>query len=354
MTVVDRFAKGSVAVIRSVEIKLLRGIREGRLDDLTPLTVLVGPNGSGKSTVLEALMIGTYAPVADAVIRMVDRRWELDKGIRWLHWMGAGHDEALIKVITASGSKRLVQLSVLESAEHVGIQCVVTPDKEGPTTVTIQQPRRDPAVPPAIRVKKEEYRVKGQEGPPLDEVRDVRFIDLSINRPEQSLDQLYTEAAEAGRRHEVFAIARDLLPTLEDIEILAPGGQPVLYLSFANRSVPAALAGDGIRLILRLAFELAARKKGLVLIEEPEIHMHPGAIRQVARVLVAAVRREIQVVLTTHSLELIDALMAASSAADLDQLSLFQLKLDAGILKSSHLSGPEVASARSVIEDDLR
>ena len=50
---------GEVAtVIRSLEIQNLRGIHDGKLDELTPLVVLVGPNGSGKSTVLDALFIG--------------------------------------------------------------------------------------------------------------------------------------------------------------------------------------------------------------------------------------------------------------------------------------------------------
>jgi len=39
-------------VIKKITIKKLRGIREGMLADLEPLTILVGPNGSGKSTVL--------------------------------------------------------------------------------------------------------------------------------------------------------------------------------------------------------------------------------------------------------------------------------------------------------------
>ncbi len=45
-------------MIRSVEIKGLRGIQEGKLDDFTPLVILVGTNGSGKSTVLDAMLIG--------------------------------------------------------------------------------------------------------------------------------------------------------------------------------------------------------------------------------------------------------------------------------------------------------
>ncbi len=115
-----------------------------------------------------------------------------------------------------------------------------------------------------------------------------------------------------------------------------------------------------------------------MLLEEPEVHMHPGAIRQCARAILAAMRRKIQIVLSTHSLELIDALVGESSDADLRQLSLYRLQLQAGVpklpprpeggpglgsweivklagtLKSSRLSGPDVAFARTEIQDDLR
>src|SRR5208282_3857926 len=119
-------------------------------------------------------------------------------------------------------------------------------------------------------------------------------------------------------------------------------------------SVPATLVGDGIQSLLRLSLELAASGGGGALLEEPEVHQHPGAIRQSARAILAAVRRQIQVILTTHSLELIDAILAESSDEDLAQLSLFRLQLENGTLKSSRLSGSDIAFSRAQIEDDLR
>jgi AAA15 family ATPase/GTPase len=123
---------------------------------------------------------------------------------------------------------------------------------------------------------------------------------------------------------------------------------------FADYSVPVTLAGDGIQSLLRLSLELAASGGGAALLEEPEVHQHPGAIRQSARAILAAVRRQIQVMLTTHSLELIDALLAESSDQDLARFSLYRLQLQDGNLKSSRLPGPDVAFSRSEIEDDLR
>ena len=49
--------KRRLIVIKSVEIKNLRGISDGKLGGRAPLSILVGPNGCGKSTVLDALHI---------------------------------------------------------------------------------------------------------------------------------------------------------------------------------------------------------------------------------------------------------------------------------------------------------
>ena len=145
-----------------------------------------------------------------------------------------------------------------------------------------------------------------------------------------------------------------MFPGVSNVEILTEHGEPILHFDFAEYSVPASLAGDGIQSLLRLSLELAASGGGVALLEEPEVHQHPGAIRRSARAILAAVRRGIQVVLTTHSLELIDALLAESSDQDLDRLSLYRLQLQDGVLTSSRLPGRDIAFARSEIEDDLR
>jgi predicted ATPase len=90
------------------------------------------------------------------------------------------------------------------------------------------------------------------------------------------------------------------------------------------------------------------------LLEEPEVHQHPGAIRQTARAILAAVRRGIQVILTTHSLELIDALQGECLDADLARLSLYRLQLKDGILTHSRVAGPDIAFQRTTVEVDLR
>ncbi len=190
--------------------------------------------------------------------------------------------------------------------------------------------------------------------PPLEGVPDVLFVGPFPKQRLRPLHELYSDMVRQGLREQVNVIHGDLIPGLHHLEVLTERGTPVLNLVFAGRAVPAILAGDGIALLLRFGFELATQAGGVVLMEEPEVHMHPGAIRQCARAILAAVRRKIQIVLSTHSLELIDALLAESLDQDLARLSLYRLQLQDGALQSSRLAGPDIAFARSEIEDDLR
>ncbi len=50
-------------MIRSLTIHRFRGIREGVLDDLGKLNVLIGPNNSGKTSILELLYLGGLSGV---------------------------------------------------------------------------------------------------------------------------------------------------------------------------------------------------------------------------------------------------------------------------------------------------
>jgi energy-coupling factor transporter ATP-binding protein EcfA2 len=323
----------------------LRGIRAGSLTNFTPLIVLVGPNGSGKSTILDALLIAANPRPPEGIGQAVERREGLIAGARWLLWKAGNEGRAEITVRTDSGVRTCIVSIAGLSEDHTSIAGkVLDRDEAG---------RASESDITTVFQRKQPYGASGYFQP-LDGVSEVRFLDPRAAGLRAPLHQLYTRVVEQGLQKDVVATIRTLIPAIVDMQILAEGDVPVVYLIFSGYALPAVLAGDGIRLLLHLTCELATRPGGLVLMEEPEVHLHPGAIRQCARAILAAVRRNIQIVLSTHSLELMDALLGESSDADLAQLSLYRLQLQAGTLKSSRLSGPDVAFSRSQIEDDLR
>lgn len=331
-------------MIQSVEIKGLRGIREGDLTGLTPLVVLVGPNGSGKSTVLESALIGGSPTPVDAIIEVVRRHEAGGHGPRWLLWRAGRKGPSHTKVTSNADTWQTCGLTIDQARPEIDTLIQFTISRKDGRNRTGQVFWRN-------------AKLEGRPHPdyvPLQEINEVRLVEAYPTEFQKPIDNLYTKAVEQGRRNDAIGIVTEVFPEVTNVEILTENGKPILHFVFADYSVPATLCGDGIQSLLRLSLELAASGGGVALLEEPEVHQHPGAIRQSAKAIIAAVRRNIQVILTTHSLELIDALVTESLDKDLEQMSLYRLVLQDGILKHSRVNGPDIAFQRTTVEVDLR
>jgi hypothetical protein len=68
-----RASEGAI-LIASVSIENFRGVREGGVEGLAPISILVGPNNTGKSTVLEAIAATGYGQRLDEVVTLLLRR----------------------------------------------------------------------------------------------------------------------------------------------------------------------------------------------------------------------------------------------------------------------------------------
>ncbi|MFL5344332.1 MAG: AAA family ATPase [Hyalangium sp.] len=347
-----------------MEIKNLRGIREGALKDLTPLTVLVGPNSSGKSTVLDALLMGASNSPGDSVGQAVGRRSTRDADARWLLWRQGQDGVTTLMVLGHQGQyRRHCSLVWRSEVPNDLIARLRELGRESPFSciearLSLFNPSQQVSAWTAFAADNSyEYKQSPEFLPQYHQrvESEVSFVDMRGVGLGTPLAQLYTESVTQGRREDVLELLKVIVPGLRNLEILVSHRlQPVLHLVFSDKSVPVALAGDGIRSMLRLSLELASRGRGVVLVEEPEVHQHPKALQQSAKILLASVRRGLQVVLATHSMELIDALLLEATQDDLQNLSTYRLKLEDGVLASSRLDGDRMAFARGQIEEDLR
>ena len=336
-------------VISSVEITRLRGIREGKLDNLTPLVVLVGPNGCGKSTVLDALLIGAMRDNLEELARAVQRHRGVKYGARWLFWKTGSEGASQVTVGISDTARRhftLVPKSA-DDGQRLDIE------------IEVRQPREN--LSDAIRSVVSQFGpgnnlecVSWNSAPLSAEFPHVRLFEGHREDPKRPLHRLFSEAVTQGGLEQAKAIITDLASDVTDVPLASEVDDPLVFFSYGNRGVPAALSGDGLYSLLRLSLELATHPNGTVLLEEPEVHQHPGAIRQSVRAILAAVRRDIQVVITTHSLELIDSILAEATEEDIERLSLYRLELENGRLISNRMPGSDVAFSRTEIESDLR
>jgi len=127
-----------------------------------------------------------------------------------------------------------------------------------------------------------------------------------------------------------------------------------VYIIFRDGAVPASLVGDGFQSICQTLFGVSAVRNGVALVEEPETYLHPAAICVIAAALVK-VAAHTQLFVTTHSLELIDALIRASVADGVeDRLALYNVALRDRQLAHVRYRGDTLESARFYVERDLR
>src|SRR5581483_11622425 len=91
---------------------------------------------------------------------------------------------------------------------------------------------------------------------PLDDVPEAHLVEAYPASFQRPLHELYTKVVQHGRRKQALGIISEVFPGVSNVEILTENGEPILHFVFADYSVPATLAGDGIQSLLRLSLEL--------------------------------------------------------------------------------------------------
>ncbi|MCB9529478.1 MAG: AAA family ATPase [Myxococcales bacterium] len=317
---------------------------------LEPLNVLIGPNGSGKSNLVEAL----------AVLRAVPG--DLTLPIR----RGGGVDDWLWRGPKVSASAELQAVFTAGVVSGAAVRYRIEFGSEGSSFVVLDE-RLEEAK--AARGKKKPYFYFGYEGerPMLNNARagGRQLERASIDRRQSVLSQRkdpenYPEVAGAAEllgqiqiyrswsfgpdaplraacpadvrtdrlledfsnlparllalqrdpptRRRLVALLGELAPGYDDYTVIPEGGALHLYVTEGERNVSAHRLSDGtLRYLCLLAILLDPGPARLVVIEEPELGLHPDVLPTLRDLMVEASAR-VQLVVTTHSTQLVDAM----------------------------------------------
>jgi predicted ATPase len=101
-------------------------------------------------------------------------------------------------------------------------------------------------------------------------------------------------------------VLKNLRPLLEELgvtpkPVLRAGVYEVEVCSWTGKCAPISMAPSGVREVLSVALALFYPGHINVFVEEPEAHLHPRALRHLARLIARAVNDGKRVLVTTHS-----------------------------------------------------
>jgi hypothetical protein len=298
-------------MIEQIRLSRYRGYSRFQAN-LLPHAFLVGPNSAGKSTIIEALTL------AEKCLRLARRRApsvkiRLDQGYRRGYVIPSpqadelddpvryefGTDEACVSVTWSTGASlhmlwpeedeygRTEGVFWLESVPGTQAEFKSVRDRFTPIFVVPVVTPLDP-----IEELKSETYVKDKVG-----------SRLASRHFRNNLRIMKTE----GRLADFKEFVEPWLPelNLQDIEFIAAVNRLALFYTERQSRVPkeVAWAGDGLQIWLQLLWHLyRAQGSPTIVLDEPEVYLHPDLQRRLVRLLEFM---DSQVIMASHSSEVI-------------------------------------------------
>jgi energy-coupling factor transporter ATP-binding protein EcfA2 len=336
-------------LFKSLHIEAYRGLRDLRLDGLGGVNVLVGPNNSGKSSVLESVallarpldmrqwvtILRARDPGRLAENRLISLRWCFPQFDSPPSAIGEEADDAYLY----EGDIRMRAAGQLQVRElHIHCEEVVA-------ELTQQQVERQRR---RVRNLEEDSSGAFHRGTKLTTVaklhgrlvedteeivfwEDDFFVAKRNAQPWAAKVELLTATSfneasplirqvhrlQFGKYHPAaLEILRGFDPLVRGFAIgSSRGTRPTVYVDHERfGAMPLMAFGEGMRRALSLVVAATAAEGGILLVDEIEVGIHYSALTKLFPILLRTCHEfNVQLFVTTHSLEAIDAILASET-----------------------------------------
>ena len=293
------------------------------------LTVLIGPNGTGKSSVLQALLLLKQSVGKDHLILQgdcINLSGPNDLMPNFLPMDPATYGEIKITLNPdrdKSGSNFWAaynrNLRLLDPEE---IELLITIDVPGSSSPFGRILSLLTYVPAIRGFSQPKYNLGAN-----------RFRQLPLNlRFDGQEEQLATNLVYSRASEEKLSKAMERVTETGIRAEMVPNNSVAIKSLTASGTANIVTEGSGTNaLILPFHQLLEANKGATVLIEEPEIHLHPRAQADLAEVMAETAKAEDkQIIMTTHSEHLVERLLllVAEGSLSPDDLAIYSFSRD--------------------------
>lgn len=321
--------------IKDIALENFRGIRTLRIESLGRVNVLLGNNNSGKSSLLEAMLILMGANKPSLPLEMnINRNYNgisEDDFAMFFHGLDTNTQIRMHAAFSDSTSRTLnisyfrsevgeIDASEMQKAEtpllqqwNYGLEFVYNDDG---------LEKRSTVVYDAV---KKTIRSDSSEKSPSRRVTFFMGPRYNFNDYISHFNQIVTDK----EKDAVVEALQEIESRIKDVAVV---GDKVMVDVGLDKLIPINLMGDGTRKLFTVATALYNAKGGVLIIDEVDNGLYYKSMKSLWRlILTSAVRFDVQVVLSTHSLDSLNALnslLENEMAVSRDGVRIYTLRKD--------------------------
>jgi len=310
-------------VINSLSIENFRGIKSLELENLGQVNVIAGKNNSCKSSVLESLALFLGAEQGFQTFREI-----LEEILIWRGWYGEQAVEDLLykdskeaKIMTDNGSLTIEFGTLPQLPNQKGLSLKLN-DKPGISFGILD----------ISRFLVEGYSrvfLSSKFSPELN----FELLTPLTFRKFGYVESLYSHAYEQKVVKKTIDILKVAYPEVEGFSPLFKFNKWILYVETKYGVYPYYLMGEGFKSAMILAFLSSLINSGYLLVDSADAFHHPKSLGVMVKTLIkGANENNVQVFLTTHSLELIDMLLEEGIEAGIDGRIIYMKQEDSNVI----------------------
>ncbi|MEM0134413.1 MAG: AAA family ATPase [Thermoplasmatales archaeon] len=337
--------------IKNVEIVNYRNFDKCEME-LADFNVLIGKNGTGKSNFLNAIMLplrghdlsgDPFLPIKDA--RDISKETKINLSAT----LSEIEVSSLPKAYSNSSTSGVTNLSYLFTGKENSISTIQVdrmPKNGHSPNINVTIIRNTQIT---IRSSVEGDILNATNVYGLRDSREIpnTFVPREIKNPsnfDSSNALLYMKLNYREKYDNLIRNVKSLIPEIEDLPIAIE--QNLAGISFietdVNKVIGSPNISKGFREILILLITLEfSPEQSLILIEEPEAHLHGSAITSIKNLILEYIgNKGIQVIIATHSPLFLEGLYPSQNK----QIKFFEFKKQNGITEVNDLIDEEAIS----------
>lgn len=305
-------------MIKEIRLENFKCYKDQRVE-LRRLSVLTGMNSAGKSTLIQGILLARQAGEDD---RLLAVQLNGPNGLA----LGEAED-----VLHADASSQTVQISLSTDEDRDFVYSFVVPEIERYLHLPVASRPSEAPFPLGEAGLSFTY-LNAERLGPRDHllISSEDFDKISIGHQGQYVAQVLTLRERAivpvSLRHPDYSEVQTLRPHVEAwmseivrpirIDAQWPVGVTVSTLKFQDQNTASlpmrpGNVGFGVSYALPIVTAGLAMQKGILIVENPEAHLHPAAQSKMGRFLFKLAQEGVQVIVETHSDHVVNGIRRA-------------------------------------------